>query len=116
MSYESPIEKRIEADLASNSKKELSLRLIETKLEFLIKLDRFSEAFELLLESISDFESIDSTKSKAQTICAILLEKLSETSCAKTLDLITKLPNWILDENYIQFAIGKSYFKLQPFE
>ena len=102
MSYEFSTEKRIEANLDSNSKQELSLRLIETKLEFLIERGRFSDAGELLLETTNGFESSDSGKLKARTVCGILLGKLSQTNSPKARDLISKLPNWIFEDSSVQ--------------
>ncbi len=112
MSYEFSSEKRIEANLDSKSKQELSLRLIETKLEFLIERDRFSDAGELLLEATAIFEPDSSSKAKARIICGILLEKLSQTNSPKARDLISKLPNWIFEDSSIQFAMGKVYANL----
>ncbi len=112
MSYEFSTEKRIEANLDSNSKQELSLRLIETKLEFLIERGRFSDAGELLLETTNGFESSDSGKLKARTVCGILLGKLSQTNSPKARDLISKLPNWIFEDSSVQLAMGKVYANL----
>ncbi len=112
MSYEFSSEKRIEANLDSSSKKELSLRLIETKLEFLIELDRFSDAGELLLEAISIFEPNNSAKLRARTTFGILLKKLTQTNSPKARDLISKLPNWIFEDSSVQFSMGKLFASL----
>jgi FkbH-like protein len=112
MAYEFSSEKRIEANLDSRSKQELSLRLIETKLEFLIERDRFSDAGELLLEATAIFESDNSAKIKARAICGILLEKLAQTNSPKARDLISKLPNWIFEYSSVQFAMGKLFTNL----
>lgn len=112
MSHEFSSEKRIEANLDSKSKQELSLRLIETKLGFLIERDRFSDAGELLLEAAAIFESDNSAQLRASSICGVLLEKLAQTNSPKALDLISKLPDWIFEYSSVQFAMGKLFANL----
>ncbi len=112
MAYEFSTEKRLESNLDSGSKQELSLRIIETKIKFLIERDRFYEAGEFLSEAISIFNSSNSSKSKARTICGTLLEKLAQINSPKARDLISKLPSWIFEDDSVQFAMGKVFANL----
>jgi FkbH-like protein len=105
-------EKLIEANLDSKTKQELSIRLVETKIEFLLERDCFSNAGDLLLEASPLLESNSSLKLKARSICGILLEKLSQTNSPKAHNLINKLPHWILEDSTVQSSIGKVFASL----